>query len=288
MACRRDVLCGGGKGAGTEGSVGEPAVHDFDGVEGVDAGAVEDLLAAGGAGSGDEGGGGVAGVVVRGGDGTAQRGEEEHLADGDGGLVVFFLVAEGAGGFFDADEGFLVAVAVEPDVEGLGTELFGTDVAPGDFAHDEFVEKETVGGKTGGIVSQLGRDEVGVFVAEGEDAAGFDADKGGVVGDEVAEFEDVFASKFGSEVEASFGDGGTAAFDMVGDDDLIAEGGEESGEGEAETGFLEVGEFVGEEVYFARGLGGRFDFLDELAHGARREGGDGTFGGEGDDAFDDG
>ena len=127
-----------------------------------------------------------------------------------------------------------------------------------------------------------------VFVAEGEDAAGFDADKGGVVGDEVAEFEDVFAGEFGSEVEASFGDGGTAAFDMVGDDDLISEGGEETGEGEAEFGFLEVGEFVGEEVYFARGLGGGFDCLDELAHGARREGGDGTFGGEGDDAFDDG
>ena len=75
------------------GSFGEPAVHDFDGVEGVDAGAVEDLLAAGGAWSGDEGGGDVAGVVVRGGDGTAQRGEVEHLADGDGGVVVFFLVA---------------------------------------------------------------------------------------------------------------------------------------------------------------------------------------------------
>ena len=76
-------------------SAGEPAVHDFDGMEGVDAGAVEDLLSAGGAGGGHEGGSdGVGGVALW--QGTAQGGEEDHLADGDGGGVVLLLVAEGA------------------------------------------------------------------------------------------------------------------------------------------------------------------------------------------------
>ena len=58
-------------------SAGEPAVHDFDGMEGVDAGAVKNLLSAGGAGCGHEGGSdGVGGVALW--QGAAQGGEEDQ------------------------------------------------------------------------------------------------------------------------------------------------------------------------------------------------------------------
>ena len=105
-------------------------IHDFYGVQGVVAGAVEDLLTAGGAGSGDVG----RDVVRYGGQCLADGGEEQHLAYGQRGLVVLFFIAEGAchaatggwndvkvaagqqtqhgGGLVDADERLLVTVAV--------------------------------------------------------------------------------------------------------------------------------------------------------------------------------
>ena len=53
--------------------------------------AIEDLLAAGGAGGGDVG----RYAMRHGSEGLPDGGEEEHLADGKGCLVVLFLVAEG-------------------------------------------------------------------------------------------------------------------------------------------------------------------------------------------------
>ena len=122
------------------GGLAEPVEEDLDGVDGVDAGSVEDLLAAGGAGSSDENrggsnntgstntgngrstgsdrggstsntrktgnsntGNGTSGTRSRngsggvGGDGLADGWEKGHFADGEGGAVVLFLVAEGAG-----------------------------------------------------------------------------------------------------------------------------------------------------------------------------------------------
>ena len=126
-------------------------------MDGEEAGAVKNLLATGGAGCGDEGGC----VAVVSFHGFANSGKEYLFADGDGGLVVFFFVAERAGhaaagggydveaaarkkseevgGLLDADEGFLVAVSVEPDFEGEVEELPGRDVPPLDFTHKEFV-----------------------------------------------------------------------------------------------------------------------------------------------------
>ena len=104
--------------------------------------------------------------VVVGLHGLADGREEEHLADGQGCLVMLFLVAEGAchaaagggddvqvaawqqaqhgGSLVDAYDGFLVAVAVEPYLDSIATELVGGDVAAGHFAHDEFVVEEAV------------------------------------------------------------------------------------------------------------------------------------------------
>lgn len=61
-------------------------------MQGAVAGAVEYLLAAGGAWSGDVG----RDVVGYRGEGFADCGEEQHLADGERGLIVLFLVSEGA------------------------------------------------------------------------------------------------------------------------------------------------------------------------------------------------
>ena len=61
-------------------SLCKPAVHDFDGVEGMDAGAVEDLLAAGGAGCGNQSGGLRRVVLCH---GLADGREEDHLAYGE-------------------------------------------------------------------------------------------------------------------------------------------------------------------------------------------------------------
>jgi len=60
-------------------------------MQGVDTGSVEDLCAAGDARSGNENGM-FDGVVF---DSIAYGGKENHLADGDRGLVMCFLVAEG-------------------------------------------------------------------------------------------------------------------------------------------------------------------------------------------------
>ena len=149
-----------GRGVGSE-----ETVKDFDRMNGMDACAVEDLLATGGAGGGHEGGGGGGrwvGLLH----GFAHGGKEHHFADGQGCPVVFLFVAKGAchatatagndvesaatqqaqhgGGFFNAHEGFLVAVAVEPNLHGVAAELVGGDVSAGYFAHDEFVVEETV------------------------------------------------------------------------------------------------------------------------------------------------
>ncbi len=101
----------------------------FYGVVGLYACTVEYLVPAAGAGGGDKGGCYL-----------SDSGEEDHLADGHAGGVMFFLVTETArhtataagndmyggtyeaqalGCFLDTDEGFLVAVAVEVDGGGV-------------------------------------------------------------------------------------------------------------------------------------------------------------------------
>lgn len=65
--------------------------------------------------------------------------------------------------------------------------------------------------------------QVGVFVAEGEDAAGFYAHQRGFLGDEGAELTDVLRGVLGCKVQASFRDGGSAAFGRLRNDHFITE-----------------------------------------------------------------
>ena len=125
-------------------------------MEGPDAGAVQDLLAAGSARRGDDGAPA----------GLPDRREENHLADGHRGRVMLLFVAEGtrhaaaAGGndvelapfdkvehgdgLFNAHKRFLMAVAMEPYLNGISFEIIGINAACVDFTYDELVEKQGI------------------------------------------------------------------------------------------------------------------------------------------------
>ena len=151
-------------------------------------------------------------------------------------------------GLVDADKGFLVAMAVEPHLNLLVPELLWRDVAFGHFAHDELIEEQTVFGKLLCIRFHVVRYQGWVFVAEGEDAAGLYADEGCILGYYVFQQTHIASGETCCCVETSFRNGGTAALDVVRYLDMVAEAGEQIGEGEAQGGLLVVGEFVGEEV----------------------------------------
>ena len=99
--------------------------------------------------------------------------------------------AEGGSGLVDADQSFLVAVAVEPYFNGVVTEGGGRDAAGGDLAHYELVEKEAVGREGLGHRPHFRWHEIRILVAEAEDARRLDADEGGVGGDDVGEEADI-------------------------------------------------------------------------------------------------
>ena len=123
---------------------------------------VENLLAAGSAGSRDKG-------LSRAFRGLSHRREENHLPDGHRGLVVLLFVAErarhaaaAAGDDMDpragdepqhlrrcayADERFLVAVSMEPDIGVDMLESICADAPVPRFPHQEFVKEQTVRGK---------------------------------------------------------------------------------------------------------------------------------------------
>ena len=65
--------------------------------------------------------------------------------------------------------------------------MLGGNVASSHFAHDEFVVEEAVFAQLFGVRLHAGGHKVGIFVAEGEYAAGFDADKGCFLADDVAQ-----------------------------------------------------------------------------------------------------
>ena len=133
--------------------------------------------------------------------------------------------AEHGGGFLNAYEGLLVAVAVEPYLQMLGFELLRGDIAFVHFAHDEFVEEQAVLPQPLGIATQVGGHEVGIFVAEGEDATGLDTYEWRVFGDEVFELSHVALGIAGGQKQASFRDGGAAALGMIGNDDTVSQTG---------------------------------------------------------------
>ena len=83
---------------------------------------------------------------------------------------------EGGGAFPGVAEGFFVAVDVEDDVDGGGAEVVRAEAAGGEFAVEEFVEGVDVCSECAGLGLKIAPEELGVFVAEGEDGAGFEAD----------------------------------------------------------------------------------------------------------------
>lgn len=102
---------------------------------------------------------------------------------------------EGADGGVDGGDGFLVAVAMKLDRSRSVGEEVGRDVSGVDFAGEKFVEHEAVRSHGAGGAAEVGRDEVGIFVAESEDGRGFNADERFIGGNATGEAADVFFGK---------------------------------------------------------------------------------------------
>ena len=137
--------------------------------------------------------------------------------------VAAWQQAQHGGGLVDAHDGFLVAVAVEPHLKGVWLELVRSDIALGHLAHDKLVEEQTVAAQALGVGAHGFGNQFGVFVAEGEYAAGLYADEGCVVGYLVFQQSHVAPGEVGCCVKTAFGDGGTATLYMSGDFDAVAE-----------------------------------------------------------------
>ena len=213
-------------------------------------------------------------VVGREAEGAADGGEKDHFADLERAAIMFFFVAEGAGhaaaaagddmnrgarqeaqgrgGLVNTDEGLLVAVAVEPNLDGITTEGIGGDAAGGDLAHDELVEKQAVRREVARSLPHLRRYEIGILVAETQDAGGLDADERRVGRHQVRQEADIADGKAPRELQAALGDGGATAFGVLRHDDCIAEAPQEPGERQAELRLLVVGELIGKQVHAAR------------------------------------
>ena len=286
---------------------GEVAVEELQGVDSVDASAVEDLLAARGARGSDVGG---MDAALR--HGLAHSGEQHHLADGQRGLVVLALIAErachattaagndvdtrarqqpqGLHGGADAHQRLLVAVAMQPDVHLVGREVVGAD-APGlHLAHDELVVEQAVLPQGLGGVAVGRGDKVGVLVTEAEDAAGLDAHQRVVGVDEVAQQREVAARMALRQPQAPLGDGGAAALDMARHPDIVAQPHEQARQRQPQVRLVAVGELVGEQIDGALAGGRRGMALalvgHQPTHGVAAELGQGALGGEPHHALD--
>ena len=124
------------------------------------------------------------------------------------------------------------------------------------------------------------REEVRVFVAEGEEAGGLDADDGDAGGGEGTQDLDVSAGPVTCGGEHAFGDGwSTAAGEAVDEANTIAARFEDGDGGVADLGVEVVGEGVVKEDCIAAG-GGRGHAACSLAIEGSREGVAGE-GGEG-------
>ena len=123
--------------------------------------------------------------------------KQYHLAKGQRGLVRLFLIAkrtrhtaatagyavdggaaqqrEHLDGFLNAYKRFLMTMAVKPDFDRSIFEVVGRDIAFLHFAHEEFVEEQSIVSKLFGFLPHSYWHKVGIFVAEAQDARGFDA-----------------------------------------------------------------------------------------------------------------
>ena len=128
-------------------------------MHGMNASAIENLLAAGSAWGRDDARRDIISVNY----GFTDGGKQHHFADGQRGFIMFFFVAErtchaaatarddmhfgsskqfeGLYRFFSSDQGFLMAMAVKPNFQGISLEIVGCDATCGDFSHDKLIEK---------------------------------------------------------------------------------------------------------------------------------------------------
>ena len=230
-------------------------------------GKVVDLLATGDAGDGD------GRVAVRAPDG----GKEPVLTHGLRDVVVLRLEAEGAGHAaaagideFDvvagdeaqcphrglaANERLLVAVRMQQDPhrEVVSKKVRDLGVVRRELRHEFIDEDGLIGDQGGGFA----RNEVGVFVAEGEEAGRFDADdRRALLGVGLQE-PDIGLGPLAGEHQLALGDRGpTAAAELLDDADAETEGFQHLHGGLARARLVEVGEGVGEEDCFAAGRAG--------------------------------
>ena len=157
--------------------------------------------------------------------GAADSGEKDHFADLERTAVMPLFIAEGTGhaaaaagddmhgrsaqklqgrdGLFNADQGFLVAMAVEPDLNGIISENVGRDAAGGGFAGEELIEQKAIGGKRLRRRPHLLRYEVGILIAETQDARRLDADKRSVGGDYIRKKMDIADGKAACKLQTA-------------------------------------------------------------------------------------
>ena len=131
-------------------------------MDGMNACAVEDLLAAGSTWGRDDAWRDIISV----GYGFTDGGKQHHFADGQRSSVMFFFVAErtshatttawndmyfGSSEQFEglycllrSHQSFLVAMTMEPNLQGISFEIVGGDVTSGDFSHDKLIKQQGI------------------------------------------------------------------------------------------------------------------------------------------------
>ena len=148
-----------------------------------------------------------------------------------------------------AHKGLLVAVAVQPYLHGLSLKHVGSDAAGGHFTHDKLVVEQGASAQSLGLLAQPRGHQVGIFVAEGEDARRLDAHQHVVALYHGREQFHIFGGQLLGTVQAALGDGGAAALHMARHHHLVAQMGEQTGKSLSELRLLMVGELVGQQVY---------------------------------------
>ena len=149
-----------------------------------------------------------------------------------------------------ADERFLMAVAMKPDIGVLRTEGVRTDAPIPRFPCQEFIEEKAVRRQFLGVAAHFRRYKIRILISERKDAGGFDANERSILGDDVLQERHILDCQFLSQPQAALGNGGAAAFTMLRNLYSVTQTVEQSHEGQAQFRFLMVGELVGEKIHF--------------------------------------
>ena len=144
-----------------------------------------------------------------------------------------------------------MAVAVELYFAPIGDECVGRDPAAVGLAGEELVDQERVAGEVASRRGEPLGHEIGILVAKRQDRRRLDAHERGVGSDHTREQLDVAAREVPGGADEPLGEMRPAAVDMVGHDDLPAEGLEQFDRLDADRGVERVGELVAKEMHAA-------------------------------------